>query len=207
MRYNKHRLFIEKVNAQSIAKKIDTPFYCYSYSFGELLVHGLFAKYNEEGKSFVNKYMNLLSSGSTEIPEKLGRKVGIELDKRLLKNFYLSKGYYNVEIVSSSAESKNKNTEIELTYSINAGERYRIKKLSTNIDPVFDSSIFAGLKEEFTSFAGEFYSPFKIQKILKEIFIFSLQFLQKTVILFMAFMVTGKLDVILLDLTIKKLKT
>ena len=26
MRYNKHRLFIEKVNAQSIAKKIDTPF-------------------------------------------------------------------------------------------------------------------------------------------------------------------------------------
>ena len=93
----------------------------------------------------------------------------IELDKRLLKNFYLSKGYYNVEIVSSSAESKNKNTEIELTYSINAGERYRIKKLSTNIDPVFDSSVFAGLKDEFTSFAGEFYSPFKIQKILKKL--------------------------------------
>ena len=32
MRYNKHRLFIEKVNAQSIAKKIDTPFYCYSFN-------------------------------------------------------------------------------------------------------------------------------------------------------------------------------
>ena len=45
-----------------------------------------------------------------------------------------------------------------------------------------------------------------VQKILKEIFIFSPQFLQKTVILFMAFMVTGKLDVILLDLTIKKLE-
>ena len=110
----------------------------------------------------------------------------IELDKRLLKNFYLSKGYYNVEIVSSSAESKNKNTEIELTYSINAGERYRIKKLSTNIDPVFDSSIFVGLKEEFTSFAGEFYSPFKIQKILKKIDKIvdqnELQFVQQTVL-------------------------
>ena len=93
----------------------------------------------------------------------------IELDKRLLKNFYLSKGYYNVEIVSSSAESKNKNTEIELTYSINAGERYRIKKLSTDIDPVFDSSIFTELKDEFTSFAGQYYSPFKIQKILKKL--------------------------------------
>ncbi len=110
----------------------------------------------------------------------------IELDKRLLKNFYLSKGYYNVEIVSSSAESKNKSTEIELTYSINAGERYRIKKLSTNIDPVFDSSIFAGLKDEFTSFAGEFYSPFKIQKILKKIDKIvdqnELQFVQQTVL-------------------------
>ena len=32
MKYNKNRLFIEKVNAQSIAKKIDTPFYCYSFN-------------------------------------------------------------------------------------------------------------------------------------------------------------------------------
>ncbi len=93
----------------------------------------------------------------------------IELDKRLLKNFYLSKGYYNVEIVSSSAENKGKETEIELTYSINAGERFRIKKLSTDIDPVFDKSIFGELKDEYTSFAGEYYSPFKIQKILSKI--------------------------------------
>ncbi len=110
----------------------------------------------------------------------------IELDKRLLKNFYLSKGYYNVEIVSSSAESKDKKTEIELTYSINAGDRFRIKKLSTNIDPVFDSSIFAELKDEFTTFAGEYYSPFKIQKILKKIDkivdLNELQFVQQTVL-------------------------
>ena len=32
MRYNKNRLFIEKVNTQSIAKKVDTPFYCYSFN-------------------------------------------------------------------------------------------------------------------------------------------------------------------------------
>ncbi len=93
----------------------------------------------------------------------------IELDKRLLKNFYLSKGYYNVEIVSTSAESKGTKTEIELTYSINAGERFRIKKLSTDIDPVFDKSLFVDLKDEYRSFAGEYYSPFKIQKILSKI--------------------------------------
>ncbi len=109
----------------------------------------------------------------------------IELDKRLLKNFYLSKGYYNVEIVSSSAESKENKTEIELTYSINAGDRYRIKKLSTDIDPVFDNSIFKDLKDEFTSYAGEYYSPFKIQKILTKIDKIvdqnELQFVQHTV--------------------------
>ena len=109
----------------------------------------------------------------------------IELDKRLLKSFYLSKGYYNVEIVSSSAESKRKKTEIELTYSINAGERFRIKKLSTNIDPVFDKSIFESLKDEFTDFAGEYYSPFKIEKILSKIDRIvdqnELQFVQHTV--------------------------
>ena len=109
----------------------------------------------------------------------------IELDKRLLKSFYLSKGYYNVEIVSSSAESKDNNTEIELTYSINAGDRYRIKKLSTDIDPVFDNSMFADLKDEFTSYAGEYYSPFKIQKILTKIDKIvdqnELQFVQHTV--------------------------
>ncbi len=92
----------------------------------------------------------------------------IELDKRLLKNYYLSKGYYNVEVVSSSAESQSEN-DIELTYSINAGERFRIQKLSTDIDPVFDSSIFQDLGEEFNKFAGDYYSPFKIQKVLTKI--------------------------------------
>ena len=108
----------------------------------------------------------------------------IELDKRLLKNYYLSKGYYNVEVVSSSAESKTE-TEIELTYSINAGERFRIKKLSTDIDPVFDTSIFERLAKEFNEYAGEYYSPFKVQKILEKIDNIvdekELQFVQHTV--------------------------
>ena len=39
-----------------------------------------------------------------------------------------------------------------------------VKKLSTDIDPVFDNSMFADLKDEFTSYAGEYYSPFKFKK-------------------------------------------
>ena len=92
----------------------------------------------------------------------------IELDKRLLKNYYLSKGYYDAEILSSNVFIKDKEG-IELTFNINAGKRYRIKKISTNIDPVFDKKIFKSLEDDFKKFAGSYYSPFKITKILESI--------------------------------------
>ncbi|MBT3475401.1 M3 family oligoendopeptidase [bacterium] len=60
---------------------IHSPFYCYSYSFGELLVHGLFAKYKEDNKGFVKKYIELLSSGSTNSPESLVKKTGLDITK------------------------------------------------------------------------------------------------------------------------------
>ncbi len=92
----------------------------------------------------------------------------IELDKRLLKRYYLGKGYYDVQILSSNVFLKEKEG-IELTFSVNAGKRYRIKKLSTNIQPVFDKSIFKPLQSDFKKYAGEYYSPFKVAKILENI--------------------------------------
>ena len=83
--------------------------------------------------------------------------------KRLLKNYFLSRGYYDVQILSSSAEITDKN-DIDLTFSINAGKRYRFKKFSTDIAPVFDQEIFENLKPSFKKYAGEYYSPFKIKK-------------------------------------------
>ena len=51
----------------------------------------------------------------------------IELDKRLLKNYFLSRGYYDVQILSrSSAEITDKN-DIDLTFSINAGKDIGLK--------------------------------------------------------------------------------
>ena len=92
----------------------------------------------------------------------------IELDKRLLKNFYLGRGFYDVQVVSTSAEITDDNS-IDLTFSINAGKRYRFKKFSTDIDPVFDKSIFSDLKIIFEKYAGDYYSPFSIKKILENI--------------------------------------
>lgn len=60
---------------------IHTPFYCYAYSFGELLVLSLYALYRQEGKSFVPRYLDLLAAGGSESPEALTRKMGLDISK------------------------------------------------------------------------------------------------------------------------------
>ena len=92
----------------------------------------------------------------------------INLDERLLRNYYKSLGYYDVKINSSSAELISKEN-IELTYSIEAGTRYRIKKITTNLDPVFEKKAFSELKSEYDNIIGEYYSPFKVKNILDDI--------------------------------------
>ncbi|HEY7226496.1 MAG TPA: M3 family oligoendopeptidase [Nitrososphaeraceae archaeon] len=48
-----------------------TPFYCYAYSFGNLLVLSLYQQYKKDGKSFISKYIKILSAGGSEKPETL----------------------------------------------------------------------------------------------------------------------------------------
>lgn len=58
---------------------IHSPFYCYAYSFGELLVLSLYQKYLREGDAFVPRYIELLSSGGSDAPEKLLALVGVDI--------------------------------------------------------------------------------------------------------------------------------
>ncbi|CAN5122404.1 M3 family oligoendopeptidase [soil metagenome] len=58
---------------------IHVPFYCYAYAFGELLVLALVQKYREEGADFVPKYLELLSSGGSDKPDRLLGKLGIDV--------------------------------------------------------------------------------------------------------------------------------
>ena len=127
----------------------------------------------DKGKARDKRLRDVITSGEAKFWKVLSQNIylnpeRIELDKRLLKNYFLSLGYYNVEVLSSSVELQNE-SNVALTFSINAGQRFRIKKLSTDITPVFDKIIFKNLSSEFNKFAGEYYSPFKIKKILKKI--------------------------------------
>ena len=58
-----------------------TPFYCYSYSFGNLLVVSLYQQFKSEGKSFIPKYLNILSAGGSQKPEYLLKESGIDISK------------------------------------------------------------------------------------------------------------------------------
>ncbi len=92
----------------------------------------------------------------------------IELDKRLLKNYYRSLGYYDVQVLSSKAIVKDDNTS-EITYNINAGERFRIKKIKTDISDVLNKQDFIGLKKSYEKIIGKYYSPFLVKGLLEDL--------------------------------------
>jgi oligoendopeptidase F len=66
----------------SIPHIYQTPFYCYAYSFGQLLVLALYRRFQEEGEAFKPGYMRLLSYGGAARPEHILAEVGIDMRDR-----------------------------------------------------------------------------------------------------------------------------
>ena len=109
-----------------------------------------------------DKFWKVISN-NTNLSENL-----LSLDVRLLTNYYRSNGYYNVSVNSKTAKV-NESGDAEITYSIDEGEKFTIKKISTNVDDVFDKEIFFPLNNIYKDYVGGVYSPFKIKKLLDKI--------------------------------------
>ena len=92
----------------------------------------------------------------------------IELDKRLLKNFYLNNGYYEVKIDSSFAKFLD-NGDFELIYNINAGNKFSFGQIDLILPSDFDETNFGELKNLFLDLKGKNYSIDLLNKILEEI--------------------------------------
>ena len=58
---------------------IHSPFYCYAYSFGELLVLALYRRYEREGAAFVPRYLELLAAGGSLSPPALLSRLGLDI--------------------------------------------------------------------------------------------------------------------------------
>jgi oligoendopeptidase F len=56
-----------------------TPFYCYAYSFGHLLVLALYQQYRNEGVSFVPRFLKILAYGGSQSPEHIISEAGFDM--------------------------------------------------------------------------------------------------------------------------------
>ena len=92
----------------------------------------------------------------------------IALDKRLLTNYYKSLGFYDIKIQSNITKI-TKIGDAELTYIVEEGKRFTINKISTNVDESFDKKLFFPLNKSYKRYIGDYYSPFKIKKLLEEL--------------------------------------
>ncbi len=109
-----------------------------------------------------NKFWKFLSKGKFLNIER------INLDKRLLKNFYLNKGFYEVEINDAYSKIIN-NKDFILTFNINAGKKYKFGNISLNLPSDFDSNKFKKLENVFKKLKNDTYSFSRIEDILEEI--------------------------------------
>jgi len=78
-----------------------TPFYCYAYSFGNLLALSLFQRYKKEGKDFVSSYISILAAGGSKKPEKLLSEYGFDI--RSPKFWQEGFDYVNEQVKALSA--------------------------------------------------------------------------------------------------------
>lgn len=79
---------------------IHTPFYVYSYAYGELLTLSLYAMHEKGDGNFVKNYINLLQSGGSKTPQELLQPFGVDTHK---KEFWL-KGINEIKTLIDEAE-------------------------------------------------------------------------------------------------------
>ena len=92
----------------------------------------------------------------------------ISIDERLLKNYYLNKGYYNVKINSSFARL-DENNRFELIFNISPGQKIYFNDLTLKLPTDYDEKNFVKINEIFKNLKGKNYSLYEIENILDEL--------------------------------------
>ncbi len=90
----------------------------------------------------------------------------LNIDKKLLRNFYLNNGYYDVKINSSFAKLISEN-EFELIFNINANKKYYFNDFDLNISSDYSKENFNKIYKLFDKLKDKPYSINSIDKILE----------------------------------------
>ena len=92
----------------------------------------------------------------------------INLDQRLLTNFYKNKGFYNV-LISSSFANFLGDDKFELIYNISSGKKHYFNDFNIKLPLDYDEENFVDLESLFSNLKGKPYSLNSINELLKEI--------------------------------------
>ena len=94
----------------------------------------------------------------------------IEYDKQLLKDFYKSKSFYDVQIESAFA-SVDKNNNFTVTFSINSGNKFKFGDYDLKFSglTIKDADINEVKNISDKLLKNEFYSPLIIKKLNKQV--------------------------------------
>ena len=119
------------------------------------------------------KLMNIITSEESKFWKFISQSIylnseRIELDKRLLTNFYKNNGYYNVKITNSFVEFNNEDS-FKLIFNINSGEKFIFNELTLVLSDDYDSKYFMKINESLVDLKNQEYSLDKVEKILREV--------------------------------------
>ncbi|MDA9604028.1 outer membrane protein assembly factor BamA [Candidatus Pelagibacter sp.] len=109
-----------------------------------------------------NKFWKFISN------KKLLNKQRIDLDKRLIQNFYKNKGYYQVKVLEETIQY-DENSNFKLVFNINAGKKFYFNEFKIQLPDDYDKSYFNKITKKLNSYSGEKYSFKVLDKILNEI--------------------------------------
>ena len=92
----------------------------------------------------------------------------LDLDKRLLENYYKNNGYYNVKVINSFAELNDEGS-FKIVFNINAGSKYFFNNFSLSLPDDYKEKDFKKVNKIFDKLKDEKYSLNNINLILNEI--------------------------------------
>ncbi len=93
----------------------------------------------------------------------------INLDKRLIKNFYLNNGYFNVQVNEAFAQFEDDENNFTLTYNITEGSKYFVNETKLVLPSDYDENNFLAVNKALNKLKNKKYSFIKLSKILDEL--------------------------------------
>ena len=119
------------------------------------------------------KLLEVIASEEHKFWKFISRKVYlnkslIDLDKRLLENYYKNQGYYKVKVLSSFAELTDKES-FDLTFNIDSGEKFFFNELNLKLPEDYKQDDFLKVQKIFRKLKNKNYSLDDLNLILSEI--------------------------------------